>query len=154
MRGITFRTATATDRPVVSALLTQAELPLAGAEAHLNQYVLAFRGNELVASAGLEVYGSTALLRSVAVSKDERGTGLGQEIVRRILDHARMFGLEAVVLLTTTADRFFPRFGFLRVTRADVPSEVLASPEFQSVCPSSATVMRLDFAAPSTRIKA
>ncbi len=143
MDDMIFRTATAADWPAVSDLLTQAELPLAGAEAHLHHFVLALRGDALVASAGLEVYGTTALLRSVAVSKTERGTGLGQEIVRMVLDHAFDAGLKMVVLLTTTADRFFPRFGFVRVTRADLPAEVFASPEFQGACPASSTVMRL-----------
>jgi L-amino acid N-acyltransferase YncA len=144
MNALTFRTATSADWAPVAALLTEAALPLAGAEAHLDQFLLAFRGDELVASAGLEVYGSSALIRSVAVSKNERSTGLGQEIVRQLLDRAYAAGLKTIVLLTTTADRFFPRFGFVRVTRAAMPSEVLVSPEFQGVCPSSSTVMRLD----------
>jgi L-amino acid N-acyltransferase YncA len=144
MNAITFRAATAADWAPVAALLTQALLPLAGAEAHLDQFLLAFRDDELVASAGLEVYGSTALLRSVAVSQGERSTGLGQEIVRRLLDRAYETGLKMIVLLTTTADRFFPRFGFVRVTRAEVPGEVFTSPEFQGVCPTSSTVMRLE----------
>ncbi|MDF2629707.1 MAG: putative Acetyltransferase, family [Symbiobacteriaceae bacterium] len=144
MENVFYRNATEADWSAVSTLLTQAELPLAGAEAHLQHFLLAFRGEELVASAGLEVYGTTALLRSVAVSKTDRGTGLGQEIVRRLLDQAYHAGVKQAVLLTTTADRFFPRFGFIKVTRADLPGEVFASPEFQGVCPSTSTVMRLN----------
>lgn len=144
MSALAFRTATPADWAAVSALLSEAALPLAGAEAHLDQFLLAFRGDLLVASAGLEVYGSTALLRSVAVGEGERSTGLGQEIVRQLLDRAYAAGLKSVVLLTTTADRFFPRFGFVRVTREEAPAEVLSSPEFQGVCPSSSTVMQLD----------
>lgn len=48
----------------------------------------------------------------------------------------------AVYLLTTTADRYFPRFGFERIARADVPASVQTSIEFTSACPTSATVMR------------
>jgi L-amino acid N-acyltransferase YncA len=144
MDGITFRAAVAADWPAVSELLTQSGLPLAGAEEQLNNFVLAVRGEALLASAGLEVYGTTALLRSVAVSKADRGTGLGQEIVRLLLDHAYETGLTTVVLLTTTADRFFPRFGFVGVTWAELPAAVFASAELQGACPSSATVMRLD----------
>jgi L-amino acid N-acyltransferase YncA len=146
MNSITFCIPTPADWPNVAALLAQADLPLTGAEAHLEHFLLAFHGDQLVASAGLEVYGSTALLRSVAVHQNERSTGLGQEIVRQLLDRAYAAGLKTVVLLTTTADRFFSRFGFVRVTRAEMPSEVFASPEFQGVCPSSSTVMRLDLA--------
>jgi amino-acid N-acetyltransferase len=44
--------------------------------------------------------------------------------------------------LTTTAERYFPKFGFERIERNDVPASVQASVEFTSACPSSAIVMR------------
>ena len=50
--------------------------------------------------------------------------------------------MPAVYLLTTTADGFFPRFGFSRITRDDVPDSVKGSVEFRSACPASAVVMR------------
>jgi amino-acid N-acetyltransferase len=45
-------------------------------------------------------------------------------------------------LLTTTAERYFPKFGFERIERRDVPETVQASVEFTSACPASAVVMR------------
>jgi amino-acid N-acetyltransferase len=50
--------------------------------------------------------------------------------------------MPAVYLLTNTAAEYFPRFGFERITRADVPPAVQASIEFTSLCPYTATVMR------------
>jgi amino-acid N-acetyltransferase len=47
-----------------------------------------------------------------------------------------------VFLLTTAAERFFPKFGFEPVDREQVPPSVGASVEFQSACPASAIVMR------------
>ncbi|MBV9947898.1 MAG: GNAT family N-acetyltransferase, partial [Myxococcales bacterium] len=44
-------------------------------------------------------------------------------------------------LLTTTADSFFPRFGFQHIAREDVPPELRASRELQGACPASAIVM-------------
>jgi amino-acid N-acetyltransferase len=55
---------------------------------------------------------------------------------------ARAHRAEQVFLLTTTAEGFFPRFGFEAVRHADVPASVQASVEFQSACPASAIVMR------------
>jgi amino-acid N-acetyltransferase len=52
---------------------------------------------------------------------------------------AREHHVDAVFLLTTTAEQFFPKFGFERISRADVPASVQASVEFQSACPASAT---------------
>ena len=50
--------------------------------------------------------------------------------------------MPSIYLLTTTAERYFPKFGFEPVARADVPATVQTSIEFTSACPSSATVMR------------
>ena len=50
--------------------------------------------------------------------------------------------MPALYLLTTTAERYFPKFGFERIERAEVPLSVQTSIEFTSACPSSATVMR------------
>jgi amino-acid N-acetyltransferase len=48
-----------------------------------------------------------------------------------------------VVLLTTTAEDFFLRFGFQPISRVEFPLAVQASVEFQEVCPDSATGMFL-----------
>jgi amino-acid N-acetyltransferase len=58
------------------------------------------------------------------------------------LDLARNRGVDTAFLLTTTAATFFPKLGFERISRADVPESVQASVEFQSACPDSAVVMR------------
>jgi len=138
-----FRDATAVDWPAVSELLTASKLPVAGAADHLSHFVLAFDGVRLAGCAGLEVYGAAALLRSVAVASDDRGMGLGVALVERALDRARGDGLGEVILLTETAAGFFPRFGFVPITRADAPESVKASVEFQGACCASAAVMRL-----------
>ena len=126
------RRATAHDWPEIAALLATADLPLAGADEHLPDFFLAFREDLLVGTAGLERYGDTALLRSVAVASTERGQGLGQALVRQALAHATSLGLRQVVLLTTTAADFFPRFGFQPINRAGVPLAAQASVRQQS----------------------
>jgi amino-acid N-acetyltransferase len=47
-----------------------------------------------------------------------------------------------VFLLTTTAENYFPRFGFACVGRDEVSESVKCSMEFQVACPASAVVMR------------
>jgi amino-acid N-acetyltransferase len=49
--------------------------------------------------------------------------------------------MRALYLLTTTAEHYFPAFGFERTTRDRVPYAVRATSEFRSVCPDSAIVM-------------
>jgi amino-acid N-acetyltransferase len=76
------------------------------------------------------------------VDPERQGQGLGRRLVSAVLEMARQDGAGAVFLLTTTAERFFPRLGFEPIARAEVPTSVQASAEFQSVCPASAVAMR------------
>ena len=46
-------------------------------------------------------------------------------------------------LLTTTAEHYFPSFGFTETTRDVVPDDIRATGEFRGTCPESAIAMRL-----------
>src|SRR2546427_13212139 len=81
----------------------------------------------IVASAGLELYGSAALLRSVAVAEAFRNRGLGEAMVTQLLHRARSRGVRTVYLLTTTAQQYFQRLGFETVPREAVDPAVTAS---------------------------
>ncbi len=137
----TLRAAVAHDLPAVERLLSESGLPLAGVSDSLATFVVAERGTDLVGVAGLEVCGDNALLRSVAVRPDGRGRGIGRALITRMIADAEARGLGALYLLTTTAERYFPQYGFVQVTRDAVPAAIRATAEFQSACPESATVM-------------
>lgn len=143
MNTLTFQTASANDWQQIAQLLHDNGLPLDGADAHIDGFLLAYDGQTLAGCAALERYGDSALLRSVAMDKRFRGKGIGQALVRRVLEAARGDGIKTVVLLTTTADEFFPRFGFSVIQREEVPKAVKVSAEFQGACPDSAITMRL-----------
>jgi amino-acid N-acetyltransferase len=68
----------------------------------------------------------------------------------RVIAEAEARGIRALYLLTTTAEHYFPSFGFTRTTRDAVPEEVKTTAEFQGACPASAVVMSRDLAAAST----
>jgi amino-acid N-acetyltransferase len=130
------------DLPEVRRLVERNGLPLGGIDDHVQTMVVAREGDRLVGTAALEVYADGALLRSVAVDPALQGRGVGHQLTEAALALGRTRGLPAVFLLTTTAEGFFPKFGFERITRDDVPDSVKTSVEFRSACPSSATVMR------------
>lgn len=134
--------ATDADAPSIAALLSASGLPIDGLVDHLGTAIVARRGHETVGCAALEVYSDGALLRSVAVAPGTRGTGLGQALTGAALSLANDLGMPAVYLLTTTAERFFPRFGFSVIQRGDVPAGVRQSVEFRTACCASAIVMR------------
>jgi amino-acid N-acetyltransferase len=134
--------AEARDLPAVRRLLDAQQLPLDDLDAHSGTMVVAKNGDEVVGAAAVELYADGALLRSVVVSPSAQGQGLGHRLTDAALEVARSRGVATAFLLTTTAERFFPRLGFEPIPRADVPDSVQASVEFQSACPASATVMR------------
>ena len=136
------RAAEPSDRVNVEALLVAAGLPIDGVAEHFASFFVVDDGGQIVGVAGVELYGKHALLRSVAVAADAKGSGMGTLLTLRILDEMSARGAHAVYLLTTTAERFFPRFGFECIAREEVPDGVRASREFQGACPASATVMR------------
>jgi N-acetylglutamate synthase-like GNAT family acetyltransferase len=59
----------------------------------------------------------------------------------RVIADAEARGIRALYLLTTTAERYFPSFGFRPITRDEVPADIRATAEFQGACPASAAVM-------------
>ncbi|MGZ6059313.1 MAG: arsenic resistance N-acetyltransferase ArsN2 [Myxococcaceae bacterium] len=131
------------DREGIEQLLIARGLPTAGAPAHLGAFVVAEEGSALVGCAGIERYGEVGLLRSVAVSEESAGRGLGTELVARSLELAGQLGLRALFLLTTTAADYFPRFGFQPIPRGALPTSLAQSEELRGACPATATAMRL-----------
>ena len=131
------------DWEAVQGLLVQSALPLDGARDHLQDFLLAFDEDGLVACAGLEYYEGAALLRSVAVRPGHRGRGIGKALVTALLARTAERKIGNVALLTTTAVDYFPRMGFTAVARDSLPEGVKASEEFKSACPDTATAMVL-----------
>ena len=129
------------DLPGILALLDASRLPRAGIEDHVASTLVARHDSGVVGTAALELYGGAALLRSVAVATALRGQGLGAALTMAALELARQRGVRSVYLLTETAGRFFPRFGFHAISRAEVDAAVRASTEFTTACPKSASVM-------------
>jgi amino-acid N-acetyltransferase len=139
---VTLRSAQSADLPGVLDLLGRSDLPSAGVADALPHFVIAENEGQLVGVVGLELYGSSALLRSAAVEESWRRTGVGRTLIESALDLARERGIDDVFLLTTTAEHYFPRFGFACVTRDAVTDAVKASAEFKGACPDSAVAMR------------
>lgn len=97
--------------------------------------------NRTVGYAGLEACGGDQLLRSVVVLPGQRGKGAGLAVVEAVL--SRVEPGNDVFLATTSASPFFERLGFIEVQRENLPAAVLATRQLSSLCPSSATIMKL-----------
>ena len=136
------------DFPAIAALLRETNLPPDDIERHLEGFLVARSSKAadehdiLLGSVGLEIYGQSALLRSLAVHPDFRGNGLGKRLVNEITQTARARGITRLYLLTDTAEDFFKRLGFKSVSRDEVPEEVKQSIEFTTLCTESPSMMK------------
>lgn len=128
----------------IQSLLRANDLPVEDISRALIEGFLIAEGasGSVIGIGGLEHLGSSVLLRSLAVAPESRGTGIARALVARLEDKARSCGQRDVWLLTTTAERFFERAGYERVSREDVPAEVRLCRQFAALCPSTASCMR------------
>jgi amino-acid N-acetyltransferase len=130
------------DLAAVTALLKGAGLPtddLASAP-DLHLWVLEAEG-DVVGVIGIERFGASALLRSLAIAPNYRRRGLGKHLVEQLERDVQLKGVEQLILLTETAESFFRRIGYEVIDRLYVPEEVKQSSEFRSLCPASAVCM-------------
>jgi len=142
--GFAIEPARSADLAALEELLRANGLPVEGFAENLGSARVARRAGEPVGCAAIEAYGTDALLRSVVTGRGERGAGLGQALVQAALALAKVHGARRVWLLTTTAEGFFSRIGFVRVERASLPESLSPSAELRGACPETAIAMRLD----------
>ena len=135
------RAGTERDQGPIRSLLESSGLPTNDLASASPQFIVACEGGTVVATGALQPFGSTALLRSIAVAADRRGTGLGRIVVQELERIARAAQITRLVLLTQTAQRFFEQYDYSVIDRQDVPRDVQMSEEFRSLCPASATCM-------------
>jgi amino-acid N-acetyltransferase len=136
--------ARAGEREEVVALLEGCALPPAGIDDHFPRAFLVARGDDgaLLGAAGVEIHGGAGLLRSVAVAEAARGQGLGERLSRAAMELAAERGVREMYLLTTGAEGYFPRLGFVRVAREEMPASLGASEQLRGACPATAIAMR------------
>jgi amino-acid N-acetyltransferase len=133
--------ASADDLVAIRALLERSGLPTSDLESARPEFAVIREEGQVIAAGALQRFGSSALLRSVVVASDRRGTGLGEAIVSELERVARAARINRLVLLTQTAADFFARQGYQTIERSTAPRSMQASEEFRSLCPSSATCM-------------
>ena len=146
---LTIDVASKSDHASIVVLLQETNLPPDGIEPHLDNFLVmrhpeAVAGPQfLVASVGLEIYGESALLRSLAVHPDFQNRGLGTKLVERITEVAKRKGITKLFLLTDTAEEYFKKKGFVVVSRDQVPEDMKRSIEFTTLCTSSPSLMKV-----------
>ncbi len=139
---IRFAAATVADEPAIRGLLKDAGLPHEDFAPHLSSFITAKEGDNLIGTIGMEVFGNTALVRSLVVAATRRGTGIGDALYTRIEQQARGSGIQTLYLLTQTAESFFMIRGFTVIKREDAPAALRQTGEFALLCPLNAVCMK------------
>jgi amino-acid N-acetyltransferase len=125
-----------------SALLAAADLPIEDLTArHCENFFFTGPPDAPSGLVGVELFGDVALLRSLAVSEALRGSGAGSALLAYAEQHARRNGATRIYLLTTTAEAFFARRGYVRLPRGAAPDAIRATREFSGICPASSAFM-------------
>ncbi len=142
MEEMTFRAGEKNDINMIKSLLKSADLPYEDIDLARQDFIVIVQGTKIIGTVGLETYGESGLLRSLAVEDAFRGFGLGRALAREMIGHAKDSGIKQLYLLTMTADRFFEKEGFERISRESVPGAVKNTTEFMSICPVSSICMK------------
>ncbi len=138
-----FRPANADDAAGIEQLLAASGLNAAGAQQRLPTTIVAEHNGRLTATACVEEFGPTGLLRSIAVRDDLRGQGLGLLVVAAALHESARRGVQDAALFTESAAPFFERLGFRRIDRSELPASIQESAQAADECSASAAAMRL-----------
>ncbi|WP_037648662.1 ribosomal protein S18-alanine N-acetyltransferase [Streptomyces flavidovirens] len=99
-----------------SAGMFWSELAHARGPRATRRYVVAEEAGRIVGYAGLAAAGGFGDVQTIAVSKDQWGTGLGSRLLTDLLGHATAFECTEVLLEVrvdnTRAQKLYERFGF------------------------------------------
>lgn len=124
------------------ALLADAQLPTEDlTEAHCDHFFFVGPSSRPTGLVGLELFGDVALLRSLVVGAERRRKGEGMALLAHAEHYARSRGVRQLYLLTTTAESFFAKRGYVPAARESAPKPIRATREFAGLCPASSAFM-------------
>lgn len=90
----------------------------------VQEFVVAVDGENVVGCGAMHVlWEDVAEVRTVAVTEELRGKGVGHKILEQLIDRARVVGVKKIFCLTFETE-FFGRHGFEEIQGAPVDPEV------------------------------
>jgi amino-acid N-acetyltransferase len=138
---VIIREAIKDDLKVIKSLLDSVSLPSVDIEKHLSNFFVLQNEGQIIGTIGMELYGDTALLRSLAVEKDFQNRGYGKKLYHALISKAKKLDVINIYLLTETAIGFFSKEGFQQIRRELVPPAIKKTYEYSALCPEGAVCM-------------
>lgn len=91
---------------------------------NLREFIVAADGDVLLGCVAVDIYwGDQAEIRSLAVSEEARGRGVGGALIGACIEDARRLGIEKLFAMTYVKP-FFEQFGFTEVDIMSLPEKV------------------------------
>ncbi|MEO5583228.1 MAG: GNAT family N-acetyltransferase, partial [Saprospiraceae bacterium] len=110
------------DLGFIRKLLVAHSLPTTDLIASPIDFLVALDSDENIRGCiGMEVYGEDGFVRSFAVDESIQNKGLGAALLERLTERSRSKGIRNLHLLTTTAETYFQKKGFIKTDRQDAP---------------------------------
>jgi UDP-N-acetylmuramate: L-alanyl-gamma-D-glutamyl-meso-diaminopimelate ligase len=132
--GDAMRPAQRADLPSIKTLLTSVELAEPVREEQVGSFFTLRNESGMVGVVALEVHGDDAILHSLAVDPEFRGSGYGWMLADMAVSQARWRGVRRIYLLTESASDFFAaKFGFRVVDRSTLSKAVAHSETFTHI---------------------
>lgn len=142
MKNIRYERPQIEDLEQIVFLLKENDLPVDDIHSNSSiQFVVAKFDDFIIGSVALERFNSIGLLRSLCVKEEFRKDGVGLSLINRVFDFARNEKLSEIYLLTTSADKYFAKFGFNEFNRKNAPIQIQETSQFRDLCPASAILM-------------
>jgi amino-acid N-acetyltransferase len=131
-----------TDEPTIKELLSSCRLPHEDLTSeHLHHFWVLKKQSQIIGVVGLEIFRPLAFLRSLAIDPKYRNQGLGSQLTQQAEKYGDSLELQALYLLTMTAEDFFAKRGYKKVPREAIPNQIQGTAEFRSLCPATAVCM-------------
>ncbi len=138
-----YRPYTDEDISSIKKLLNQSDLPYEDIVTSDVDFIVASKNDEIIGTIGIEKFDTIWLLRSFAVDTMFQGAGVGSTLFKLLLESVENENIDSVHLLTTTAENYFKKKGFLTCKRESVPIVLEQTAEFSQICPASSVYMVL-----------
>lgn len=98
--------------------------PMGDLYEHIRDFLVCEQDGRVVACAALHVvWADLAEIRSLAVSDDRQGQGIGRDLVESCLREAAELGLRRVFTLTYQVG-FFSKMGFVQTDKSELPHKI------------------------------
>lgn len=133
---IAIRRARQEDIPLLTKLLTQAEVSERGLNAHWEHFFVAEKMDDVsvpqvVGTIGMEQYGTDGLVRSLVIEKGNQSTKLVLELLNIVLSYGKQIGCTSLYLVAGAMNPLFEQLGFREAEHGDIPEDVRLSMHVQ-----------------------